>query len=95
MAGQARHEGVAVPVQIEAATKLVRLPASIDGTTYLAGLDIGATYSFIDQRLIDSLHAAHPSWPRVIGSVGAANIWGWAGEDTAELPAPGIRRRGR
>ena len=64
---------------------LIQVPAKVMGAPVNLGLDMGASFSFLSDEMIHKFESDHPDWPTVEGAVGAANIWGWKGEDKLTL----------
>ena len=58
-------------------TGIVCLDASIDGDSLCFALDMGASYSFISEDILLNYANKYPNWPRVTGTLGCANMWGW------------------
>jgi hypothetical protein len=63
-------------VQVNAETGLIQIPSQIENKKYNLALDMGSNISFLSADLFDKLAAAHAAWPRMIGAVGSANMWG-------------------
>lgn len=55
---------------------LIQVPGQIEKKKYNLALDLGSPISFLSDELFEKLAAAHPDWPRMIGGVGPANVWG-------------------
>lgn len=55
---------------------LIQVPSQIENKKYNLGLDVGSCISFLSEDLFTKLETAHPDWPRMIGAVGSANMWG-------------------
>ena len=79
--GTIHFRGSAHKVLVNSGNGLVQVPSQIEGKKYNLALDIGSSISFLSEELFDKLAAAHPDWPRMIGAVGSANMWG-APEET-------------
>ena len=90
------HRGAPVPMRVHPKTGIAQVEARVGGESLSFALDIGASYSFVSARLLDTLAARHGSWPRMAGAVGCANIWGlWPEEERwAVLRSPEIRLGG-
>lgn len=61
---------------------LIQVPSQIENKKYNLALDLGSSISFLSDELFDKLEAAHADWPRMIGGVGPANMWGADAETT-------------
>lgn len=68
--------GPSVRVQINAEDGLIQVPSQIERKKYNLALDVGSCISFLSGELFETLAAAHPDWPNMIGAVGPANMWG-------------------
>ncbi len=79
--GSIHFHGPSDKVLINAANGLIQIPSQIEGKKYNLALDLGSCISFLDEELFDKLASAHADWPRMIGAVGSANMWG-APEET-------------
>jgi hypothetical protein len=49
----------------------------IDGDSLRFALDMGASYSFISEETLLKYSNKHNDWPKVTGTLGCANMWGW------------------
>jgi len=56
---------------------IVTVDASLGGSDLSLAIDLGASYSFLDADALRLILDRHPEWPRMTGSAGAANMWGW------------------
>jgi hypothetical protein len=84
--GTFRPQGVGSPASINPKTGIVQMDAIIDGENYSFALDMGASYSFISREKLEKLSGLHPWWPRIKGTLGDANMWGWWPENEASFP---------
>jgi hypothetical protein len=85
-------KGIAAKGLIDPQSGLIQLPSKIGGAAHPLGFDLGASYSFLSEDLLQKLQAAHPQWPHMTGAVGAANMWGAEDEAKARLlRIPAIR----
>ncbi len=84
--GSLQPRGVGSPAIIHPQTGLVQMDAVIDGKNYSFALDMGASYSFISSGKLEELSKAHPDWPRVRGTLGCANMWGWWPANEQQFP---------
>lgn len=75
--GSLKPQGKESPATIHPQTGIVQLDALIDGDNYSFALDMGASYSFIAEETLLKYTEQHPGWPRVTGTAGCANMWGW------------------
>ena len=66
-------------------TGFPRIELTIAGETNGFLLDTGATYTMVSQAVVDRWAAAQPSWPRVTGAVGMANMFGGKLEASATM----------
>ena len=74
--GTIHFRGAAGKALVNAQNGLIQVPSQIEGKKYNLALDVGSCISFLSEKLFDTLAAAHPDWPRMIGAVGSANMWG-------------------
>jgi hypothetical protein len=72
--GTLTPQGIPLATPIHPESGFPRLEVQIDGQTYGMLLDTGASHTMISRRLLDTLAAAHPDWPRAHGAVGTANM---------------------
>jgi len=70
------HRGVSVPSPFLPASGHPRIEASVDGKSYGFLLDTGSRVSLARRSLLESLSAAHPTWPHSIGASGTADMPG-------------------
>jgi hypothetical protein len=75
--GSLGPRGLRASADIHPKTGIVQIDAVIDGDSLSFALDNGASYSFVSDDVLEQLSQRHPSWPRSIGAIGCANIWGW------------------
>ena len=79
--GTIHFHGASGKVLVSAQNGLIQVPSQIEGKKYNLALDVGSCISFLSEELFDKLATAHADWPRMIGAVGSANMWG-ASEET-------------
>jgi hypothetical protein len=75
--GGSDHRGKPSPASIQPETGIVQIDAVIDGDSLSFALDNGASYSFISEESLLKIADRHPDWPRMTGTAGCANMWGW------------------
>jgi len=81
--GTVRPRGERAAASVNRATGIVQIDAVVAGDSVSFALDNGASYSFVSGDVLERLTGAHQDWPRTIGAVGCANIWGrWPEEVT-------------
>jgi hypothetical protein len=73
--GSLHFRGVSDKVHV-AENGLIQVPSQVENKKYNLALDVGSCISFLSEDLFDSLEKSHPDWPRMIGAVGSANMWG-------------------
>ena len=66
-----------VRADVHPETGIVQVDAVIDGDSLSLALDNGASYSFADAGPLERLFARLPGMPRLTGTTGCANMWGW------------------
>jgi len=81
--GTQRPRGERATASVNPTTGIVQIDAVIGGDTLSLALDNGASYSFVSSGVVSRIAERNPGWPRTIGAVGCANIWGqWPEEAT-------------
>jgi hypothetical protein len=75
--GSLPPRGVRSPAAVNSQTGLVQIDAEISGERFSFALDNGASYSIISGDVLTRLAQEHADWPRTIGAVGCANMWGY------------------
>lgn len=75
--GSLKPRGVRAPASVHPETGIVQIDAVVAGERLSFALDNGASYSFTSNDVLERLSRGQPGWPRYIGAVGCANIWGW------------------
>jgi hypothetical protein len=75
--GSFKHRGVRAAAGVCAGSGIVQIDAVIDGESLSFALDSGASYSFVSNEVLTRLSQRHPAWPRHVGALGGANMWGW------------------
>ena len=83
--GALEPRGVRAPASVQRETGIVQIDATIDGDSLSFALDNGASYSYASGDVLDRLCAKHPDWPRTVGTIGCANMWGWWPPDEQTL----------
>ena len=73
-AGAVTPSGTPVPFQLDTATGLIAVDATIDGRTYPVTIDNGSAYTWFRQDTVRQWLRGHPDWQRGIGAVGTANM---------------------
>lgn len=74
--GSIHFLGTSDKVKVNPENGLIQVPSQIGRKKYNLGLDLGACISFLSKDLFSDLESAHPNWPKMIGAVGSANMWG-------------------
>ena len=74
--GVLRPQGRPVSSPVSKESGFARIEIEIDGKPYGFLLDTGAAYTTMSRDLLDRLATEHPSWPRLTGAVGEANMLG-------------------
>jgi hypothetical protein len=80
-AGCVKHRGVKVLSPLLAASGHPRIEVSMDGKSYGLLLDTGSRVALARRDLLESLSAAHTTWPHSIGASGAADMPGSDGKE--------------
>jgi len=70
-------QGKASPASIHPQTGIVQLDAKINGVSYSFALDMGASYSFISEGILENILTHQPGLTKMTGTLGCANMWGW------------------
>lgn len=78
--GTIPRRGARIPAAMNPKNGMIQIEAQIDGETHAFVLD-GAPYSAVSDTLVNDLASRHADWPRRIGALGAANVWGMGGEE--------------
>ena len=84
--GSLEPQGVRSSASVHPLTGIIQLDAVIDGEKLSFALDNGASYSFVSIEVVERFSKRHLDWPRVIGTLGCANMWGWWPPDEQKLP---------
>jgi predicted aspartyl protease len=74
--GSISFKGVSSKVLADSKTGLVQVPSKVGGQDFNLALDVGASISVLSAEQIAQWHKAEPSWPYMVGGVGAGNMWG-------------------
>ncbi len=78
--GHLQHKGEGVKALLNSENGLLQIPSQLDGMKFNLGFDVGASFSFLGDRLVESLLKKHAAWPHMTGATGEANLWGIADE---------------
>jgi hypothetical protein len=84
--GSLEPRGVRSSAGVNPQTGIVQMDAVIDGEKFSFALDNGASYSFASIEVLERFFKRHADWPRVTGTLGCANMWGWWPPDEQTLP---------
>ncbi len=76
MAGALHFEGESAKARFDPDTGLIQIPSTLAGKKQNLALDLGASWSLVSSDVVATLEEANPSWPRMTGAVGSANMWG-------------------
>ncbi len=79
-------KGVRAPAGVNPENGIVQIDAVIDGENLSFAMDNGAAYSFVSQEVLERVSRRNPSLPRITGTVGCANMWGWWPPDEQTMP---------
>ncbi len=83
--GTVRFEGESAKAIVNTDNGLIQIPSQVGGAKQNLGLDLGASWSFLSGDLLNKLEKANPQWPRMVGAVGSANMWGQEAESRWDL----------
>jgi len=72
-----KPRGIRTAAGINPGNGILQVDAVIDGENFSFAVDNGAAYSFVSQEPLERLTRRNPNWPRITGTVGCANMWGW------------------
>lgn len=75
--GSLQHRGERSPASVHPQTGIVQIDAVVDGDSISFALDNGASFSFVDEAMLENLSRRHPGWQKIAGTAGCANMWGW------------------
>ena len=89
--GVLRPQGRPVSSPVQKESGFPRIEIEIDGKPYGFLLDTGAAYTTVSRDLLDRFAAEHPSWPRLTGAVGEANMLGSDDKDALIVRLDKIR----
>src|SRR5262249_13037782 len=78
--GTLKFRGVSGKAQLHPENGLLQIASEIESKKYNFALDLGSSISFLSAEIFDRLATAHAEWPRMVGAVGPANMWGLADE---------------
>ena len=79
--GCVTHQGMRVQSPFLPASGHPRIEVSVDGKNYGLLLDTGSRVSMARRSLLESLSAAHPTWPHSTGASGTADMPDGSGEE--------------
>jgi hypothetical protein len=74
--GSIHFQGVSSKVLVDSKSGLIQVPSKIEEEEFNLALDVGASITLLSGEQIAKWHKAEPSWPYMIGGVGAGNMWG-------------------
>jgi hypothetical protein len=74
--GSLKFRGVSSKMLVNPNNGIAEIPSELENKKYNLGVDLGSSISFLSGTLFDKLSTAHTDWPRMIGAVGPANLWG-------------------
>jgi hypothetical protein len=83
--GTLNFKGVTSKMLVDADTGLIQVPSKLENKNYNFVLDLGTPVTFLSGEGFTSMVVAHPNWPRMVGAVGPANMWGGTDEVKWEL----------
>lgn len=72
-----KPQGTKSNAYINPETGIACMDAMIDGDSLCFALDMGASYSFVSEETLLKYSEKHPDWPKIKGTLGCANMWGW------------------
>ena len=84
--GSLEPRGVRSSASVNSQTGIVQIDATIDGEKFSFALDNGASYSFASLEVVERFSKRHLDWPRMTGTLGCANMWGWWPPEEQALP---------
>ena len=84
--GSLEPRGVRSSASVNSQTGIVQIDATIDGEKFSFALDNGASYSFASLEVVERFLKRHADWPRMTGTLGCANMWGWWPPEEQALP---------
>jgi len=84
--GRLEPRGVRSSASVNSQTGIVQIDATIDGEKFSFALDNGASYSFASLEVVERFLKRHADWPRMTGTLGCANMWGWWPPEEQALP---------
>jgi hypothetical protein len=74
--GCVKHRGVKLPSPFVVSSGHPKIDVALDGKEYGLLLDTGSRVTLARRDLLESLSAAHPTWPHSIGASGTADMAG-------------------
>ena len=84
--GSLRPRGKRAAAVVHPETGIAQIDALIDGDSLSFALDMGASYSFASDEIINRLKSRNPDWPVMTGAFGCANMWGWWPPNSETMP---------
>ncbi len=84
--GILKPRGVRAPASVHTENGIVQIDAVVNGENLSFAMDNGAAYSFVSQEVLERISRRNPDLPRITGTVGCANMWGWWPPDEQTLP---------
>ena len=82
-AGTLKPRGVQVNAPISSDDGFPRIELQIGGSAYGFLLDTGASFTMISRTVLDRWANENPAWPRAVGAIGFANMFGGGMENGA------------
>ncbi len=83
--GTVHFEGDSAKATVNPETGVIAIAATVGGDKQSLALDLGASWSALSSDTFTKLGKANPSWPRMSGAVGPANMLGSERETSEEL----------
>lgn len=74
--GVLKARGKRIACDIHSVTGMALMSVTIDGKSNYVTLDMGSAFTLFSEELVQKWTTEHPEWPRVLGAVGAANMFG-------------------
>lgn len=75
--GSLPHRGEKIPIMINPATGIAQADLSISGEKFNLAIDLGASYSFTSEEIINRIVEKNKNISVFTGAFGCANMWGW------------------
>lgn len=74
--GVLKGRGRRIACDIHPATGMALMSVTINSKAYPVTLDMGSAFTLFPEQLVQQWTTEHPEWPRLLGAVGAANMFG-------------------